>query len=73
MMNDELSASGKQGSIHHSSFIIHHSPAHPSHYWTQRLMAAGFSLEECAAIRGLTREVVFEHAKLAAEETDSVP
>ena len=37
----------------------------PSHYWTQRLLAAGFTLDECAAIRGLSREVVLEHARLS--------
>jgi ATP-dependent DNA helicase RecQ len=44
---------------------------HPSSYWTQRLLAAGFSIEECAAIRGLTREVVLEHARLAKESAES--
>ena len=47
--------------------------SHPSSYWTQRLLAAGFTVDECAAIRGLTREVVLKHARLAAKETDSVP
>jgi superfamily II DNA helicase RecQ len=39
--------------------------SHPSHYWTQRLLAAGFTVDECAAIRGLAREVVLEHARQA--------
>jgi ATP-dependent DNA helicase RecQ len=42
---------------------------HPSHYWTQRLLLAGFTVEECAAIRGLTREVVEEHARRAERES----
>ena len=42
--------------------------SHPSHYWTWRLLSAGFSLEECAAIRGLSREIVQEHAQRAKEE-----
>jgi ATP-dependent DNA helicase RecQ len=33
----------------------------PSFYWTHRLLQAGFSVEECAAIRGLDREVILEH------------
>jgi len=42
--------------------------AQPSHYWTWRLLAAGFSPAECAAIRGLDGNVVFDHALRAAEE-----
>lgn len=42
--------------------------AHPSHYWTQRLLSAGFTVEEGAAIRGLSREVVLEHARRAERE-----
>ena len=41
------------------------SPAPSSAYWTQRLLSAGFTVEECAAIRGLSREVVLEHARQA--------
>ena len=37
-------------------------PLHSSH-WTRRLLAAGFTVDECMAIRGLTREVVLEHAR----------
>ena len=40
----------------------------PSHYWTWRLLSAGFSVEECAAIRGLSREVIEEHARRAEGE-----
>jgi ATP-dependent DNA helicase RecQ len=36
-----------------------------SAYWTQRLLSAGFTVEECAAIRGLNREVVEQHARWA--------
>jgi ATP-dependent DNA helicase RecQ len=39
----------------------------PSHYWTWRLLAAGFKPEECAAIRSLPAEVVLDHALRAAE------
>jgi ATP-dependent DNA helicase RecQ len=39
----------------------------PPHYWTWRLLAAGFSMAECMAIRGLSREVVLDHALRAAE------
>ena len=40
---------------------------HPPHYWTWRLFSAGFSLEEAMSIRGLSREVVLDHALRAAE------
>ena len=49
----------------HSSLVSMSPRSRPSHYWTQRLLAAGFTVDECAAIRGLTREVVLEHARLA--------
>ncbi|MEN6406003.1 MAG: ATP-dependent DNA helicase RecQ [Thermoguttaceae bacterium] len=35
--------------------------ARSSDYWTQRLLAAGFTLDECVAIRGLPREVLLGH------------
>jgi len=34
----------------------------PSSYWTRRLLAAGFTVDECMAIRGLSREIVMQHA-----------
>jgi hypothetical protein len=40
----------------------------PSHYWTWRLLAAGFSPAECAAARDLDPEVVLDHALRAAEQ-----
>ncbi|MGA2032685.1 MAG: RQC domain-containing protein [Thermoguttaceae bacterium] len=43
------------------------SAAQPSHYWTWRLLSAGFSPAECAAIRGIPPEVVLDHALRAAE------
>jgi ATP-dependent DNA helicase RecQ len=36
--------------------------AQPPHYWTWRLLSAGFSLEQCVAIRGISRKTVLEHA-----------
>ena len=39
----------------------------PSHYWTWRLLSAGFAPEECAAIRSLSVEVVLDHALRAAD------
>jgi hypothetical protein len=38
-----------------------------SHYWTWRLLEAGFTPTECAAARGLTEEVVLDHALRAAD------
>ena len=37
------------------------------HYWTWRVLSAGFTVEDCMAIRGLTREVVLDHALRAIE------
>ena len=40
---------------------------HPSYYWTWRLLKAGFSLDECAAVRRLDRGVILDHALEAVE------
>ncbi|MBI3839725.1 MAG: RecQ family ATP-dependent DNA helicase [Planctomycetia bacterium] len=39
----------------------------PAYYWTWRLLAAGFTPNECAAIRALPAEVVLDHALRAAD------
>ncbi len=51
-----------QSDVPHAS-----SPERPSHYWTWRLLAAGFTPEECATIRCLSAEVVLDHALRAAD------
>ena len=38
--------------------------AKPSHYWTGRLLTAGFTIEECQQIRSLSREAILEHIEL---------
>ena len=38
-------------------------PKHPNHYWTCRLLAAGFTVDECVEIRGISREQVLDHAR----------
>jgi hypothetical protein len=43
-------------------------PDRPSHYWTWRLLSAGFSPADCGAIRGLPPKVVLEHALRAADD-----
>jgi len=43
------------------------SVVQPSHYWTWRVLAAGFSIVECMAIRGQSREVVLDHVLRAVE------
>jgi ATP-dependent DNA helicase RecQ len=45
------------------------SPSLPSSHWTRRLLSAGFTVDECMAIRGLTREVVLEHARQAEQDS----
>ncbi|HEX3656933.1 MAG TPA: RecQ family ATP-dependent DNA helicase [Pirellulales bacterium] len=39
----------------------------PTHYWTWRLLSTGFSVDDCAAARGLEREVVLDHALRAID------
>jgi ATP-dependent DNA helicase RecQ len=39
----------------------------PSHYWTWRLLSAGFTVEDCQAIRGMEREVVLDHTLRAID------
>jgi ATP-dependent DNA helicase RecQ len=41
----------------------------PSAYWTHRLLRAGFSLDDCAAIRGLSREAIVEHTRQRDNES----
>jgi hypothetical protein len=38
------------------------------HYWTWRVLAAGFSAEECRQIRGLDPDTLFDHVLRAARE-----
>jgi ATP-dependent DNA helicase RecQ len=42
--------------------------ARPSHFWTWRLVQAGFSAAECEAIRGIERAVVLDHLSRAIDE-----
>ena len=39
----------------------------PNHYWTWRLLAAGFSADDCTAIRGIDRDLVLDHALRAVD------
>lgn len=50
------------------SACLHVGDTPPSHYWTWRLLSAGFSAQECEAIRGLSREAILEHVIRAVEE-----
>ena len=45
--------------------IPHHH--RPNFYWTWRLLADGYTAEECAAIRQLSPEEILDHALRAAE------
>ncbi len=40
----------------------------PQHYWTWRLLSNGFSVDECAAARGLHSQSVLDHVLRAIEE-----
>ena len=39
----------------------------PSHYWTWRLLTAGFNPDECGAIRAIDPDTVLDHALRAAD------
>jgi uncharacterized protein YpbB len=39
----------------------------PAYYWTWKLLADGYDLAQCRAIRGLDRDTVFQHLSQAAE------
>ena len=54
-----------QGSVR---FPAESRAVQPSHYWTWRLLSAGFSAAQCEAIRGLGRETILDHALRALEE-----
>jgi ATP-dependent DNA helicase RecQ len=49
-----------------------HDPAkrnsRPEHYWTWRLFDAGFTADECMAIRNIDRQTLLQHAVQAAED-----
>src|SRR5262249_28931779 len=47
--------------------------AQPDHYWTGRLLAAGFTIDECQQIRALPRETILQHASLSRDQTASSP
>jgi ATP-dependent DNA helicase RecQ len=44
----------------------------PAYYWTWCLFSRGFSLEECTAIRGITRDALLDHLLQAAENGFSI-
>jgi ATP-dependent DNA helicase RecQ len=50
-----------------SSAPVTSTAGRPSHYWTWRLLAAGFCPAECAAIRGMSADVVLDHALRAID------
>ena len=53
---------------HPSPPVLGDAVVQPSHYWTWRLLSSGFTAEESAAIRGIRREVLLDHALRAVEE-----
>jgi superfamily II DNA helicase RecQ len=56
--------------------VVHPSQAsehvHPPHYWTWRVLASGFSADECRQIRQLTAEELREHLLSAAQDGQPV-
>ena len=57
-----VTSSHKQGGIASPAISPIEAAAneHPAHYWTWCLLAKGFSVAECAAIRGLDREHILK-------------
>jgi ATP-dependent DNA helicase RecQ len=49
----------------HTSISTYHSS-----HWTRRLISAGFTVDECMAIRGLTREAVLEHSRQTEQNSE---
>lgn len=47
-------------------------PDQPSYYWTWRLLMAGFSNAECVEARGLSLDVIVDHALQAIENGHAV-
>ena len=58
----------RQSAVDSSASPAAASGARASHYWTWRLLAAGFTPDECATIRGIDGDVVLDHALRAADE-----
>jgi ATP-dependent DNA helicase RecQ len=46
--------------------------ARPPHYWTWRVLASGFSAEECQQIRGITADELCDHLLQAAKSGQPV-
>ena len=46
----------------------HNGPPQPEHFWTWRLLDAGFSPQECCSIRGLTIERVIDHVTRSLDD-----
>ena len=44
------------------------SSVRPTHYWTWRLLSAGFSVDDCSAIRGVSRQEILAQALRSIEE-----
>ena len=56
-----------------SSALPDPGPQPAAHYWTWRLLEAGFTLAECSTVRRLSHETLLDHALRAAEEGYPVP
>jgi ATP-dependent DNA helicase RecQ len=73
--HDEEAADQQGDDAQHSSPAVRPSSSapisHPSHYWSWRLLSAGFSVEDCASIRGLSCETILEHARQAQRELEA--
>ncbi len=70
-LNAELASANDEDSPANET-SDHPKPASkPDHYWTGRLLATGFTIEECQQIRSLPRETILRHAQLSSGEASS--
>ena len=65
---DEPPTSGESTPSPEGAFLRLSAADRPSYYWTWRLLSAGFSPEECQAIRGISRQVMLDHLLRAVDE-----
>jgi ATP-dependent DNA helicase RecQ len=50
-----------------TSVEVTESGRYPSYYWTWKVLSAGFTVDECRAIRGMSAEAILDHVLRAVE------
>jgi len=70
-VNAELAAAAEDLALPPDDVTSSEPSIRPDHYWTARLLAAGFTIEECEQIRALPRATILRHARLSSAESSS--